>query len=111
MAHNKHPGDARFISSRAWRDYIMPKQLRAHPLCEDCKAEGKTVLATSVDHVIVPNGDPTLQRLPSNFRSLCDSHHSRKTNAQDRGYTRDIDLDGYPIDAAHPANRPSHSHR
>ena len=107
MAHNKHPADARFINSRLWRDHIRAKQLRDHPLCEECKAEGKTTVATSVDHVIVPNGDPTLQRSPSNFRSLCDSHHSRKTNAQARGYTHDLDADGYPISPLHPANRPS----
>ena len=108
MAGNKHPADARFISSRLWRDYIRPRQLRNNPLCEDCKAEGKLVLATTVDHVQVPNGDPHLQRSPTNYRSLCDSHHSRKTNAQARGgYTYQLDAEGYPTSPAHPANRPN----
>ena len=58
MAHNKHPADAKFINSRTWRDWIRAKQLRDHPLCEDCRDQGRTTLATTVDHVIVPNGDP-----------------------------------------------------
>ena len=70
------------------------------------------MLATTVDHVIVPNGDGHLQRSPTNYRSLCDSHHARKTNAQARGgYTYDMDSDGYPTSALHPANRPNRSQR
>ena len=108
MAHNKHPADAKFINSRLWRDWIRAKQLRDHPLCEDCRVEGRVTVATTVDHVIVPNGNATLQRSPSNFRSLCDSHHSRKTNAQARGgYTYQLDAEGYPTSPLHPANRPN----
>jgi hypothetical protein len=106
MAQNRNPADAKFIASRAWRDHIRPAQLRRQPLCEDCKAEGKTTTATTVDHVVVPNGDPPLQRSPSNLKSLCDSHHSHKTRSQDRGYSNEIDpMTGFFTDPRHPSNR------
>lgn len=58
--------------------------LEEHPLCEDCRAEGLTVEATEVDHVDgdVQNNDP------SNHRSQCKSHHSRKTARENGAFGR-----------------------
>ena len=34
--------------------------LRAHPLCVMCEQQGRTSLATVVDHIIPHKGDPVL---------------------------------------------------
>lgn len=61
-----------------WRK-ARSMHLAANPLCVECLAEGRTVLATDVDHIIPrrdggPDGNGNLQ-------SLCHSHHARKTAA------------------------------
>ena len=89
-----------------WRDHIRPAQLRRAPLCEVCAERGVTTLATQVDHRIRPMGDYHLQRDPNNLRSLCAGCHSRKTMADQRGFSKDVDSDGYPIDPNHFANKP-----
>ena len=83
-------------------------QLHVEPLCRHCKAKGRITVADQVDHIVVPNGNGILQRDPSNHQSLCARCHSIKTNGQGRGWTNEMDVDGYPLDASHPANR---SHR
>jgi 5-methylcytosine-specific restriction enzyme A len=103
---NKNPTDAKFIASRAWREHIRPKQLRDHPLCELCRREGRYVAAEEIDHIQRPLGDPQLQRDPSNFMSLCKSHHSRKTRTDNRGYGLECDPHtGFMLDPNHPSNR------
>jgi 5-methylcytosine-specific restriction endonuclease McrA len=79
---NKHPDDARFIKSREWRDTHRRLALMRNPLCRHCEWLGRVTAATQVDHVIVPNGDFTLQRDPANMMSLCAEHHSIKTRKQ-----------------------------
>jgi 5-methylcytosine-specific restriction protein A len=100
-----HP-DFHFWRSRQWRDHIRPAQLRRAPLCEICAERGVTTLATQVDHRIRPMGNPSLQRDASNLRSICTSCHSRKTQADQRGFSKDVDIDGYPTDPNHLANKP-----
>ena len=100
-----HP-DYPFWRSRQWRDHIRPAQLRRAPLCEVCAERGVTTLATQVDHRIRPMGDYHLQRDPSNLRSCCASCHSRKTMADQRGFAKDVTVDGYPTDPNHLANKP-----
>jgi 5-methylcytosine-specific restriction endonuclease McrA len=102
---NAHPADKQFLDSRDWRDRIRPRQLRRFPLCATCEARGVLTLATEVDHIVVAKGDMRLLRSSDNLRSLCKACHSRKTRGQSRGYSNDVDLDGYPTDANHPANR------
>jgi 5-methylcytosine-specific restriction enzyme A len=97
----QHP-DYHFWKSREWRDRLQPAQLRRQPLCQDCHDRGATTPATQVDHVVRPMGNYDLQRDPNNYRSLCASCHSRKTRTVIRGYSKDVDADGYPIDPAHP---------
>ncbi len=58
--------------------------LEEHPLCEDCLARGRYVRATDVDHVKAHRGDPKLMWDRSNWRALCHSCHSKKTNREDR---------------------------
>ena len=102
---NRHPDDARFLQTRLWRDRIQPRQLHIEPLCRRCKERGLTTVADQVDHIVVPNGNGILQRDPSNHQSLCASCHSIKTNGQGRGWTNEMDADGYPLSPLHPSNR------
>ena len=68
-------------------------------------AGGRLIAGVVDDAVSVPNGNGVLQRDPSNHQSLCASCHSIKTNGQDRGWTNEMDADGYPLDPSHPSNR------
>ena len=51
--------------------------LRAHPLCEDCRAAGRAQVAEEVHH-IVPLRDGGTHEW-SNLMALCKTHHSRRT--------------------------------
>ena len=61
---------------RRWQK-IRLMHLRANPLCVMCLAEGRTTLATDVDHIVPRRQGGT--DAPSNLQSLCHSHHSQKT--------------------------------
>lgn len=40
------------------------------------------------------------------FQTLCPDDHDRRKQAEEhRGFANDVDLDGWPIDPAHPVNR------
>lgn len=54
------------------------------PLCRDCLDEGRVTEATEVDHKVTLAERPDLKYEPSNMRSLCKPHHSRKTQRYDR---------------------------
>ena len=65
---------------RRWRAH----QLAAAPLCAHCLAEGRTVAATELDHVVpLAHGGELMDE--SNIQPLCDSHHEAKT-ARDFGH-------------------------
>ena len=57
--------------------------LAAHPLCEECRKNGRYVKATDVDHIIAHRGDQDLFWDQSNWQALCHSCHSKKTNRED----------------------------
>jgi 5-methylcytosine-specific restriction enzyme A len=93
-----HPDQA-FLRTRDWRDKIRRAQLSEHPLCRDCLAIGRVTMAREVDHIVVPNGDPTLQRDMNNPQSLCKEHHAAKTRHQGKKGPRSLGIDpktGYP---------------
>lgn len=75
--HDQRRGSAaRRGYGRNWQK-VRDMHLAEFPLCVECLVEGKTVLATDVDHIVRrrdggSDGDGNLQ-------SLCHSHHSRKT--------------------------------
>jgi 5-methylcytosine-specific restriction protein A len=66
--------------SRAWRTYSINYRAN-HPLCVQCGAEGRVVVATVVDHIV-----PTAQGgdfwAGTNHQSLCDAHHRAKSAAE-----------------------------
>lgn len=60
--------------------------LRAHPLCEECRRQGRIRAASQVDHIRPHRGDAGLFWDQSNWQSLCAACHSRKTAAEDGGF-------------------------
>lgn len=63
---------------QAWRR-ARAQWLRDHPLCEQCKREGRTTLATVVDHVLPHRGDQALFWNQNNWQSMCKPDHDAKT--------------------------------
>lgn len=59
-----------------------------HANCVDCAAEGRTVFATVVDHVIPHKGDQRLFWDETNWAPRCKYHHDRKTATTDGGFGR-----------------------
>lgn len=63
------------------------RYLRANPLCVQCKAEGRLVEATVVDHIKPHRGDPALFWDEKNWQSLCKPCHDKKTWNEDKNPT------------------------
>ena len=79
-------------------------QLRRHPLCAFCLAQGHVEAATVVDHVEPHRGDRNAF-MTGPLQSLCKPcHDSRKQQVEDHGYADDVGVDGAPIDPRHPWN-------
>lgn len=82
-----HPEEVRSAASRgygpAWRK-ASKAFLQAHPLCEECRKQGKFVKATVVDHIVPHRGDEELFWDRSNWRPLCKWCHDRKTKKEDQ---------------------------
>lgn len=70
--------DRKFYHSKGWR-YTREERLTIDPCCVMCKAEGKTVLATHVDHIKPRHEYPELELDLDNTRSLCLAHHNTVT--------------------------------
>ena len=62
---------------------VRKRFLETHPLCEECKKQGRYVKATDVDHVIPHRGDMDLFWDWDNYQALCHSCHSKKTARED----------------------------
>jgi 5-methylcytosine-specific restriction enzyme A len=69
--------DKAFYKSPAWRRLRL-MFLRAHPLCHDCKKEGRLTAAVHVHHIIDRKLDGVLALDWSNLEALCASCHGRK---------------------------------
>ena len=81
--------------------------LRAHPLCVMCEQQGRTSLATVVDHIIPHKGDPVLfWDSENNWQPLCKTDHDgAKASFEATGKIRGCDVDGRPLDPNHPWNQ------
>ena len=53
--------------------------LASHPLCVTCQAAGRVVAATVVDHKIPHRGDQDIFWQVSNWQSLCQYCHNKKS--------------------------------
>lgn len=59
--------------------------LRKHPLCVMCEREGRTTIATVVDHIKPHGGDKELFWDSSNWQALCkECHNSTKRRQENR---------------------------
>jgi 5-methylcytosine-specific restriction protein A len=68
-----------FYWSTRWRK-TRARFIAVYPWCVDCEAEGRRTLVEEVDH-IVPIADGGDRWDWNNLRSLCSTHHSRRTRA------------------------------
>ncbi len=74
-------------NSARWKAMRLA-QLEREPLCCDCRAEGKIVLATIADHDIPHKNDPAAFFDASRLKSRCKHHHDLKTATIDGGFGR-----------------------
>lgn len=87
-----------------WRA-LRDAQLASEPLCQACNAKGRLVPATVCDHV-EPHRGNEIKFWSGPFQSLCQHCHDRDKQGQERrGYSVEIDPDGWPVDPRHPSNR------
>ena len=94
----------RLYDLRRWRRESRAF-LRAHPLCTMCEAAGRVTLASVVDHVKPHRGDEALFFDEQNWAPMCKScHDGAKQEIENTGRIRGCDLDGVPLDPAHPWN-------
>jgi hypothetical protein len=63
--------------------------------------------ATVANHRQPHKGDKRLFYDATNLESLCKRHHDGDVQSMERkGYSDRIGPDGWPVDPAHPSNRP-----
>ena len=82
-----HPEEVRSASSRGYNSRWRKARkafLQTHPLCAECKKEGRYTKAIVVDHIVPHRGDPELFGDRSNWQPLCKHHHDVKTMTEDR---------------------------
>jgi 5-methylcytosine-specific restriction protein A len=107
VARNPHQ---EWYGSMRWRKRAA-RQLREHPLCAICEAQGLVVAAREVDHIERHGGDYR-RFFEGEIQSLCRVHHEQKTAEEEGhkrrgGYSKEIGLDGYPVDVdRHPFYHP-----
>ena len=65
---------------RAWKR-IRDSYAASHPLCEECRKDGRLTPATVVDHIIPHRGDQRLFWDEHNWQPLCKSCHDQKTGS------------------------------
>lgn len=87
------------LNSTRWRKLRLAI-LEQEPLCRHCND-----VATDVDHI---SGDPS-DNSRVNLQGLCRPCHSHKTARERAGLTRvqGCDVNGWPLDPAHPWNEKS----
>lgn len=92
--------------NRRWRRR-REQFLRAHPLCERCERRGVIRIATEVHHRKQHHGDPALIWCgDEGLEGLCSNCHNQHAQAEEKsGRIVGHDIDGYPLDPAHPWSR------
>lgn len=94
----------KLYSTRWWKDR-RKEQLTEHPLCAVCEKLGFIRSATVVNHIVPHKGDEDLFYNGA-LESVCKKCHDSSIQSQERrGFSTACDLDGYPVDPKHPANR------
>lgn len=80
---NERGSAAKLGYDSRWRKARV-RFLKVHPFCVTCKADGKLVKATVVDHIVPHRGDEKLFWDESNWQALCKRCHDRKTRTKDQ---------------------------
>jgi 5-methylcytosine-specific restriction protein A len=57
-----------------------------HPLCVECRRQGRVQAATVEDHIVPHKGDMSLFWDIDNWEAICNSRHDQKTASQDGGF-------------------------
>lgn len=73
-----HSENVKFYSSPQWR-HARLMHIEAHPYCVECLKHNVRTIGTIVDHRVPRKDDPSRSFDPSNFDTLCVSHHNQKT--------------------------------
>ena len=80
--------------------------LNHNVLCVMCRANGRVVAATLVDHIIPHKGDMAVFWDVNNWQALCKNcHNNDKQFIDNNKYKKDVDDNGWPVDPQHPANK------
>ena len=91
-----------WYGSARWKR-LRTRQLLDYPVCAICADRGLVCAATIVDHVEPHRGDWNRFVL-GKLQSLCKPcHDGIKRMIEERGYSTEIGLDGWPTDRRHPA--------
>lgn len=91
----------RLYTTAHWRG-IRQWQLSLQPLCEWCMKRSRITAATVVHHATPHRGDAT-RFFAGPFVSLCaPCHDSEAQSIEQRGYSTEIGIDGWPVDLKHP---------
>lgn len=69
-----------FYTSSAWIK-VRDRRRKESPICIECEKQGRIRPMKIVDHIISVEERPDLALDLSNTQSLCDFHHTLKTNA------------------------------
>lgn len=93
----------RWYKTARWRRRRQ-LQFSLHPLCEWCERRGITTTATIAHHAEKHDGDRE-KFFDGKLVSLCKPcHDSEAQSMERRGYSKEIDESGWPVDPSHPAN-------
>jgi len=98
--------DAKRRAEKPWRAWyktqrwyaIRSKRLRDEPLCRMCAEQGRVGKAWIVDHIKPHKGDAALFFSYENTQSLCETHHNRDKQREERGRFQAVDADGWPLE-------------
>ena len=82
---------------------IREEHFSENPLCVMCQAQGRTTIATDLDHIVplYKGGKDE----PENRQGLCTSCHEVKTRRDMGQSVKGCGPDGIPVDDEHPWNK------
>lgn len=90
--------------TKAWKGR-RARQLARVPWCESCKRMGRSRPAVIANHKIPHRGDRELF-FRGELESACKNCHDQAIQREEiEGFSRELDLEGWPADERHPFNR------
>jgi len=95
--YDQRRGSARERGYNSRWDKARKTYLMRNPLCVTCQREGRVTPARVVDHIIPHKGDTSLFWDTSNWQSLCETHHNRDKQREERGRFQAVGEDGWPL--------------